>query len=68
MTILNIHFSFINRLKYEQIVVSYEIYQEYLKAIDNLTIDPANRLQRKMETLTTEKSRIDRIEGKMYRK
>jgi hypothetical protein len=33
---------------------------EYNKAIDNLTIDPANRLQRKIETLTIEKSRLDK--------
>jgi len=42
-----------------------EMYDEYSKAIDNLTIDPANRLQRKVETLTIEKSRLDRIEEKM---
>ncbi len=40
---------------------------EYNKAIDNLTIDPANRLQRKIETLTIEKSRLDRIEEKMLK-
>jgi len=44
-----------------------EMYSEYEKAIDNLTIDPANRLQRKIETLTIEKSRIDRIEEKMLK-
>lgn len=42
-----------------------EMHEEYSKAIDNLTIDPANRLQRKIETLTIEKSRLDRIEEKM---
>ena len=42
-----------------------EMYKEYGKAIDNLTIDPANRLQRKIETLSIEKSRLDRIEEKM---
>jgi integrase len=36
-----------------------EMYQEYEKAIDNLTIDPANRLQRKVEVLTLEKSKVD---------
>jgi hypothetical protein len=41
-----------------------EMYTEYEKAIDNLTIDPANRLQRKAEMLTIEKSRLDRIEEK----
>jgi hypothetical protein len=40
---------------------------EYNKAIDNLTIDPANRLQRKIETLTIEKSRFDRTEEKMLK-
>ena len=39
--------------------------EEYEKAIDKLTIDPANRLQRKVETLTIEKSRLDKIEAKM---
>jgi integrase len=42
-----------------------EMYEEYEKAIDLLTIDPANRLQRKIETLIVEKSRLDRIEEKM---
>ncbi|MGH9996557.1 MAG: tyrosine-type recombinase/integrase [Nitrososphaeraceae archaeon] len=41
-----------------------EMLQEYEKAIDNLTIDPANRLRRKVETLEIEKSRMDRIELK----
>ena len=44
-----------------------EMYEEYSKAIDNLTIDHANRLQRKVETLTIEKSRLDRIEEKMQK-
>ncbi len=44
-----------------------EMLEEYQKAIDNLTIDPANRLQRKIETLTIEKSRLDRIEEKMLK-
>ena len=42
-----------------------EMYQEYEKAIDNLTIDPANRLQRKVEKLEIEKSQMDRIELKL---
>jgi hypothetical protein len=41
-----------------------EMYEEYEKAIDNLTIDPSNRLQRKVETLTIEKSRLDILEAK----
>jgi hypothetical protein len=32
-----------------------------------LTIDPANRLQRKVETLTIEKSRVDKLEEKIRR-
>jgi integrase len=44
-----------------------EMYEEYSKAIDNLTIDPSNRLQRKVEMLTIEKSRLDRIEEKMLK-
>jgi integrase len=42
-----------------------DMYAEYEKAIDNLTIDPANRLRRKVKTLTIEKSRLDKIEEKM---
>jgi hypothetical protein len=44
------------------------MYVEYSKATDNLTIDPANILQRKIETLTIEKSRLDRIEEKMLKR
>jgi len=44
-----------------------EMLDEYEKATENLTIDPANRLQRKIETLTIEKSRLDRIEEKMLK-
>lgn len=39
------------------------MYGEYEKAIDNLTIDPSKRLQRKVETLIIEESRLD-IESK----
>ena len=42
-----------------------KMYAEYEKAIDNLTVDPSQRLQRKVETLEIEKSRIDRIELKL---
>jgi hypothetical protein len=42
-----------------------DMQEEYEKAMDNLTIDPANRLQRKVETLEIEKTRLDRIEAKM---
>jgi hypothetical protein len=36
-----------------------EMLDEYMKAVDNLTIDPANRLQRKVELLTVEKNKVD---------
>jgi hypothetical protein len=36
-----------------------EIYDEYNKAIDLPTIDPSNRLQKKVEMLTVEKSKVD---------
>jgi integrase len=41
--------------------------QEYEKAINNLTIDPTNRLQREIEVLKVEKSRIDELEDKIRR-
>jgi integrase len=41
--------------------------QEYEKAINNLTIDPANRLQRTIQTLQIEKSRIDMLEAKIQK-
>jgi integrase/recombinase XerD len=44
-----------------------EMYLEYEKALDNLTINEENRLRRKVETLTIEKSRLDRIEEKMLK-
>jgi integrase len=37
----------------------HKMYTEYQKAIDNLTIDPANRLQRKVEILTIEANKVD---------
>ena len=43
-----------------------EMYKEYSNAINNVTIDPANRLQRKIE-LSLEKSRFDGIEEKMQK-
>jgi integrase/recombinase XerD len=39
-----------------------EMYAEYEKAIDNLTINEENRLRRKVEILEVEKNRMDRIE------
>jgi integrase len=44
-----------------------EMLEEYHKAEDSLTIDPANTLQSKIEILTIEKSRLDRIEEKMLK-
>ena len=36
-----------------------EMLDEYMKAVDNLTINPENRLRRKVEVLTIEKSKVD---------
>jgi len=44
-----------------------EMYEEYEKAIDNLTIDPANRLKREIETLKVDKSRMDMLEAKIQK-
>ena len=41
--------------------------EEYQKVIDELTIDPANRLRRTVEILKIEKSRIDKLEAKIQR-
>ena len=38
-----------------------EMLHEYEKAIDALTIDPANRLQRKVEKLEVEKTQIEAL-------
>jgi len=43
------------------------MYEEYEKAIDNLTIDPANRLKREIETLKVDKSRMDMLEAKIQK-
>jgi hypothetical protein len=40
---------------------------EYEKAIDNLTIDPANRLRKKVQKLEIEKSRIESLEAKILK-
>jgi integrase len=42
-----------------------EMYEEYQKAIDNLTIEPSNRLKRKVETLQVEKSILDSIASRL---
>jgi len=44
-----------------------DLLEQYQKGIDNLTIDPANRLQRTVETLKIEKSRIDGLEAKIQK-
>jgi hypothetical protein len=44
-----------------------DLLEEYQKGIDNLTIDPANRLQRTVEVLKIEKSRIDTLEAKIQK-
>ena len=36
-----------------------EMQEEYMKGVDNLTINPENRLMRKVEMLTIEKSKVD---------
>ena len=38
-----------------------DVQAEFEKAVDNLTINPANRLQKKVEKLEVEKSQFDRI-------
>jgi integrase len=44
-----------------------DLLEQYQKGIDNLTIDPANRLQRSVETLKIDKSRIDMLEAKIQK-
>ena len=39
-----------------------DLLEQYKKGIDNLTIDPSNRLQRTIQTLKIEKSRVDIME------
>jgi integrase len=38
-----------------------EMLDEYMKAVDNLTVDPANRLRKKVEKLEVEKTQFDRL-------
>ena len=38
-----------------------EMLEEYMKGVDNLTINPANRLQRKVEKLEVEKTEIQSL-------
>ncbi len=44
-----------------------DLLEEYQKGIDNLTINPANRLQRTIEILKVDKSRIDMLEAKIQK-
>jgi len=44
-----------------------QLLEEYLKAIDNLTIDPANRLVKQVKTLQVEVSRIDKLEQSLHK-
>jgi len=41
------------------------IIKEYYKAVDNLTIDPANKLRKKVEKLEVEKSQYDRLAAQL---
>jgi len=42
-----------------------DMYSEYEKAIDNLTIDPTQRLRKKIETLQVEKSLIEDMNARL---
>jgi hypothetical protein len=44
-----------------------DLLEEYQKGIDNSTIDRANWLQRTVEVLKIEKSRIDTLESKIQK-
>jgi hypothetical protein len=44
-------------------VTEEELFSEYDKAIDLLTIDPANRLQKKVEKLEVEASQLQRLQA-----
>jgi integrase len=43
------------------------IVSEYLKAVDNLTINPENRLKRRVEKLEVEKTQFDRLAAQIAR-
>jgi integrase len=42
-------------------ITEQELLQEYLKVVNDLTIDPANRLRRKVEKLEVEKNKYDAL-------
>ena len=44
-----------------------DVQAEFEKAVDNLTIDPANRLQRKVEKLEVEASQLQRLQAAVQR-
>ena len=44
-----------------------QMLKEYLKAVDNLTINPENRLLRKVEKLEVEASQLQRLQGAVQR-
>jgi hypothetical protein len=44
-----------------------EILEEYLKAVDALTINEENRLKRKIEELTVRVDKLDELEEQMSR-
>ena len=47
--------------KYYVRITEQKLYEEYQKAIDALTIDPVNRLLKKVEKLEVEKSQFDML-------
>ena len=47
--------------KYYVRITEQKLYEEYQKAIDALTIDPVNRLLKKVEKLEVEKSQIEAL-------
>jgi hypothetical protein len=44
-----------------------EMLEEYMKAADNLTINEENRLKKKVEMLTIEKSKVDQAGSLTYK-
>ena len=47
--------------KYYVRITEQKLYEEYQKAIDVLTIDPVNRLQKKIEKLEVEKNQFEQL-------
>jgi hypothetical protein len=44
-----------------------DVLEDYMKASEILTINEENKLRKEIETITIEKSRLDRIEEKMLK-